>query len=194
MWQTLALVVIAAAAGASLAWSWRLSVQLDGRERELHELREAALRRETAPAPSPAAAPAPAAGGDDEPMDRWLDELDRRRSTFATAIATRVVAKREHRGTEPFVLVVEVVLMNRGERDVRLSLRTRENENPLTVRRYLGQPDKLYSAPQAVPVSAGVSDAERGQRAQVVDEVPADDAKGTSAAVVWSRHKHVVVG
>ncbi len=218
MWQALALVFVAAAAGASLAWSWRLAVQLDARERDLHRLREAVSRAERTPAtaastPPPAAAP--------EPVESWLDELDRRRPTFATLIAARVVPARAHRGAEPFVLVVDVVLSNRGERDVRLSLRTRENDHPLTVRRYLGQADKLYSAPQPVPVGGGVVDAERGQRPQLIraddaerldfvvplheaglyrlafrvrgDEVTGDEAK-TGGAVVWSAQRHVVVG
>lgn len=216
---TLALAITAVAAGASLAWSWRLSGQLAARERELALLRESALRA-PAPAPSPVAAPTPPSTAP-EPVDRWLDELDRRRPTFATLIAVRVVPARAHRGTEPFVLVVEVALLNRGERDVRLSLRTRENDHPLTVRRYLGQPDKLYSAPQPVPVGGGVVDAERGQRPQPIradgaetldfvvplhdaglyrlafrvrgDEVTGDEAK-TGGAVVWSAQRHVVVG
>jgi hypothetical protein len=218
MVETLALALVAAAAGASLTWCWRLSVQLDARERELERLRVAAARPPAAAPAPPPPAPAPAPP---EPVDRLIDEIDRRRTAFATVIATRVVPARAHRGSEPFVLVVEVMLLNRGGRDVRLSLKTRENETPLVVRRYLGQPDKLYGAPMPAAPSAGMADAERGQRAQLVradavetldfvvplhdaglyrlgfrvrgDEIAADDAKA-GAPVIWARHTHVVVG
>jgi len=224
-WQALALALAIGGALVALAWSWRGQLRLELVERDLAQLREAAVRSEVgqpppAVPPQPAPPMPPSAGA--ETLETVLDEIDRRRHVFATLLATQIVPQRRHRASEPFVLVVEVVLMNAGERDVRLSLRTRENEAPLAVQRYLGQPEKPYSAPHPVPASVAV-ESERGSRAQIVraggvetldfavplheaglyrvafrvrgDEIIPDEAKGGGGtAVVWSRHKHVVVG